>query len=372
MLPRADSVSPVGRAEPAARAEGVAHARQEQFQRSLSMQVGQSVLGEILARHTDGSYLVRLGAAAARMQLPAGAQLGAQIPMTLVALAPRPTFSLAAADALPDAAPLLVFADGADDAHALERMGKAALSGAAAAGADDGAPAPAGNAHLSEAAKTLSSVLGAALKHPDTSGAVRAAAPLAPAPGAAPAQLALALREALASSGLFYESHLAEWAEGKRALADLLREPQMLRAAQDGPGARAALTDPATAQLINLQLGTQEHARLAWQGQLWPGQALQWDVAREQTEHGRGAEPEAAADWHSRLRLRFPLLGEIDARLVLRGEVLELQLRTGADGAAAELLRRHAGALDGALAAAGIALSSLEIGAGGARDGPDG
>ncbi|PWF48862.1 flagellar hook-length control protein FliK, partial [Massilia glaciei] len=238
-----------------------------------------------------------------------------------------------------------------------------------------GAPgegAAAGNAQLSEAARTLSSVLGAALKHPDTSGAVRAAAPLAPAPGADPAQLAGALREALAKSGLFYESHLAEWAEGKRALSELMREPQMLRAAQDGPGARAALTDPATAQLINLQLGAQEHARLAWQGQLWPGQDLEWDVAREQPDQGRGGGPEAAHDWHSRLRLRFPLLGEIDARLVLRGDVLELQLRTGADGAAAELLRRHAGALDGAMAAAGIALSSLEIGAGARRDGRDG
>ncbi|PWF42658.1 flagellar hook-length control protein FliK, partial [Massilia glaciei] len=119
MLPRADSVAPVGRAEAAARVEGVAHARQEQFQRALSMQVGQSVLGEIMARHTDGSYLVRLGAAAARMQLPAGLQPGAQIPMTLLALAPRPTFALGAAAGLPgasDAAPLLVFADGADDA----------------------------------------------------------------------------------------------------------------------------------------------------------------------------------------------------------------------------------------------------------------
>jgi hypothetical protein len=43
---------------------------------------------------------------------------------------------------------------------------------------------------------------------------------------------ACALRDAVASSGLFYESHVAEWAEGKRPLASLLLEPQMQKAAR--------------------------------------------------------------------------------------------------------------------------------------------
>ncbi|EOH6282417.1 flagellar hook-length control protein FliK, partial [Burkholderia cenocepacia] len=54
--------------------------------------------------------------------------------------------------------------------------------------------------------------------------ATRAAA----APSVAPpvAALRAALAQAVSESGLFYESHLAQWLAGQRPLAALLREPQ--------------------------------------------------------------------------------------------------------------------------------------------------
>ena len=55
--------------------------------------------------------------------------------------------------------------------------------------------------------------------------------PLLNAPPTSATSLVPLLRQALGQSGLFYESHVAEWAEGKRPLASLLLEPQMQKAA---------------------------------------------------------------------------------------------------------------------------------------------
>ncbi|MFZ3285918.1 MAG: flagellar hook-length control protein FliK, partial [Telluria sp.] len=94
MLPRADiiTVNPVGRTESLGNTDGAGDARQEAFQRSLAGLFGKALQGEILSKLTDGSYIVKVAGAAARMQLPAGTQVGGQVPLTLVALSPRPTF----------------------------------------------------------------------------------------------------------------------------------------------------------------------------------------------------------------------------------------------------------------------------------------
>src|SRR5437764_5318454 len=68
--------------------------RQQAFQRSLAAQLGQTMQAEVLSRLNDGSFVVRVGDMAARMPLPQNAQVGQQLPLTLVALTPRPTFQL--------------------------------------------------------------------------------------------------------------------------------------------------------------------------------------------------------------------------------------------------------------------------------------
>jgi len=50
--------------------------------------------------------------------------------------------------------------------------------------------------------------------------------PLLPAPTRDTNQLSSRLQQAVSESGLFYESHLKNWAEGQTALASLMREPQ--------------------------------------------------------------------------------------------------------------------------------------------------
>lgn len=378
MLPRDPlAIPPVARTLAAGGVEAIGDPRQQAFQRALAGQLGKSMQGEVLARLTDGSFVVRVAGTPARMQLPAGAQPGAEIPLTLVALTPRPTFQVG-----PDGQAPATFTEahaalpGFEDAGAA--TARAPLSRAAAllanapltpsaqlAGvvADDGSPAS-----LSSAARAIGSMLGAALKA-DGATAIIGHAPLAGAPGADPQQLAAALKGAIGGSGLFYESHVAEWAAGGRTLAELAAEPQM-QAARAGAG-RA---DAAGAQLVNLQLATHEQGQLAWQGQAWPGQPLRLEIGRDAPDRqrregsARGDADDAGGSWQSRLRLRFPLLGEVAASIALSGDQVHVRLEAGSQ-ASGELLRAHAARLTGSLEAAGAPLSSLAIGA--AKDADD-
>jgi hypothetical protein len=345
--------------------------RQQAFARALSTQLGQAMQAEILSKLSDGSYVVRVADMAARMPLPEGLQPGAQVPLTLVALNPRPTFQLATADgrqAFAEAGPALPEGAGPQGAPLAFLEGKeaAALSRASALlartqlppalGTDGG---PGAGASLSKAGKALGDVIATAL----ASGAPQTAAigrtPLLAAPNADAAQIAAALQKGMEKSGLFYESHVAEWAQGARTQAELAAEPQ----AKGMPA-----TDPATAQLINLQLNAHEQARVAWQGQLWPGQELRWEIERDapddQQSSRDGANGEGHGSWQSSLRLRFGQLGEVAAKIVLSGG--QLHIRLDAPDAARALLEAGSGRLADALDAAGTPLTTLAIhGAGG-------
>lgn len=379
MLPKMDAIgmtpmTPVKGTRPA---DTVADPRQAEFQRSLQGLIGKSMQGQVLARMGDGSYLVRVAGTPARMQLPAGAQLGAEIPLTLIGINPRPSFQIG--NARDQAAhPLLTYADAEAEPEAAAARG--AQAGAAQAGMRTGSTAAAllGRApltpanllpdlagdtpapELSTTARAISSVLVQAESVPGAPLSLVGKAALMATPGADPAGVAQKLRDAVASSGLFYESHVAEWAEGKRPLASLLLEPQMQRAAQ-GDAARTG-TDLASAQLINLQLHTHEQARVQWQGEAWPGQQMQWDITRDAPEGQQqdGAEADEATAWRSSVRFQFPLLGDLAAQVVLQGGRVAIQLQAGSEDSAATL-RQHAARLEAALDAAGWPLTSLSI-----------
>jgi hypothetical protein len=398
MLPRIDAltVPPVNAVDRVAAPEAVADPRQQALSRSLQGMLGKTMQAAVLSRQTDGSFVVRVNGSAARMQLPAGVQVGGEVALKLVGLEPRPTFEYgggagrtavlaygeaALAHALAGAAGQRAAAAGrGGPALRPSSYAAALLSKAPLTPADQLPPLDANSQSptLSQAARMITSVLSAAMQAPQASATVVGKTPLLVTPGnqpIAPETLAAALHEAVGNSGLFYESHLAEWSAGTRPLATLLREPQMqggLAAAAVGSGQIAtAIADPASAQFINQQLSTQEQARIAWQGQLWPGQDLRWEISRDRP--GRDARQDggeaAEAPWRSGVRFRFPMLGEIAATLVLAGDQLHIEIESGA-GEARDLLRAHAGALEAALAAAGSPLASLTVRAGAGK--PDG
>ena len=388
MIPGVDTitVAPVGRVAATVGLDAVGDARQQDFQRALAGLVGKSMPAEVISRLTDGSFLVRVADTPARMMLPQQPPLlpGAAIALTLVSLTPRPTFQLTNA---PTSAAIPAFVDlpsppdadlytpsaGMAKAGALQRA--AALPGEAAPANVPVVPDSASSqATLSAAARVISSVLGAAARseHPQTS--IVAPLPLLAQAPTDPAKLAAQLKDAIGASGLFYESHVAEWSAGKRPLAQLQREPQMQRAltaaaapesaqvtTPPGSAPAPAAVDPATAQFINLQLASQEQGRVAWQGQLLPGQDMAWQISRDppDTSGHPGAEAETPEPpWRSALRLRFAALGEIGATVVLAGDQLHIALQAGSSGS---VLHARAGDLRRALEASGNPPATLTV-----------
>ncbi|CAJ3709312.1 flagellar hook-length control FliK family protein [Burkholderia pseudomallei] len=95
------------------------------------------------------------------------------------------------------------------------------------------------------------------------------AAPQAALPASPAAALSLALVQAVAQSGLFYESHLAQWLAGQRTTAELAREPQARLAsgaepdAQAGaqPGQMGDALDDALADLLAVRLPLSQGGR---------------------------------------------------------------------------------------------------------------
>jgi hypothetical protein len=367
MLPRDPlSLTPVARITPAGAVLPVGDTRQQAFQRAIAGQLGQSMQAEVLARLSDGSAVVRVADMAARMLLPQNVQVGAQVPLTLVALTPRPTFELTTAQggkAFAEAGPPLP--EGASLQSAplawLEGKEAAALTRAAALLAHaQSLPPPSDNAggsagaSLSKAGKALGDVIAAAQKAEAPATAALGRTPLLDAPGLDAGKIAAALQQGMEKSGLFYESHVAEWARGARPQAELAAEPQAR--------GMAPPSDPATAQLINLQLNAHEQARIAWQGQLWPGQELRWEIERDAPErdaHGRDGDRDGQGAWQSSLKLRFGNLGEVAAKLVLSGG--QLHIRLDAPESARGLLEAGSARLAEALDASGTPLTTLAI-----------
>lgn len=420
--PRLDaSLAPLNPVGGAPAPGGPSDARQVAFQRSLQSLVGSSMPAEVLAKMTDGNYLVKVAGTSVRMLLPAATQVGSQVALTLVATTPRPTFQVDSEQRGGQAA-ALVYAEAAEaetmaprdsvtlrqsgaqaqaEARAGLPQGAAANANGVAAGAqarplslaamllgkapltpsaelpgfDPSAPAPS----LSTAARAIASVLTQAQSGPGGLVALLGKTPLTSAPAAgAPldtGQLVQKMQQEVGHSGLFYESHVAEWAEGKRSLPELTSEPQMqqARAGADAAARGAAGDFPAAAQMINQQLHTQEQSRVLWQGEAWPGQTMEWEVRRDQPQgrgggDGDGADGQAAT-WRSGVRFQFPLLGAVSAAVVLVNGQVHIQMQAATEQAAGAL-RAHAGALQSALDAAGAPLSSFQIGLapGGAAD----
>lgn len=306
---------------------------QESLRRLTALETGKAFEARVLSRLGNGDFVVGIADTAARMALPDGARVGDQLSLTLVAREPRPLFML-------------------------ER------------------PAVSDAAVLSPAAKLIAGLL---QNSPATQPALPGLAPLAPSAAALqPAPLEAALKDSLAFSGLFYESHVAEWANGARPMAQLLREPQMQAAHVNTPDAASdlrsyqadAVVDSASprpvaamdldaGRLITQQLDTLEHRSVVWQGELFPGQPLQWEVREDGGDASHGASA-AERSWQSVLRFELPSLGKIAATLQLQGGHLQLAVQAGS-AASAAALRQQGGALADALQAAGLPLDLMTV-----------
>lgn len=206
--------------------------------------------------------------------------------------------------------------------------------------------------------------------------------PLLDRPAAQPAELALALRTALVRSGLFYESHLADWAAGLDSLEGLMQEPQNRPAAAEAARAAASpasalallgtgqAADPRPANnpmhtLLSQQLQVLESPQFVWRGEVWPGQALEWQL-RHETDHAHDRSAATTADgadagWESRLKLSLPQLGTLTVHIRLDAHQA-FSIRMAPEQPEVEsLLQQNQGRLIEQLATAGCTLQTLAV-----------
>ena len=222
------------------------------------------------------------------------------------------------------------------------------------------------------------------------------------------AELAPQLAKAVGQSGLFYEAHQVQWVMGQRPMNDLLAEPQARHspgevpargqessglpprpitnaspAQQSGPMAilqslfgseearqqtttqQAATANPAQIvpedlrPLVQQQLDAAATQRMAWHGDVWPGQSLDWQIEPDGQRTG-AEQTDSEGNWITSLRLVTPRLGEIDARLSLTPEGVRIVIATPAGASAADLLDA-APSLEKSMAAAGVPLLALQV-----------
>ena len=354
---RADiqGVRPVALVDAALPTARVGDLREETTGRLAQIVVGQRVEASVTSLLSDGSFLVNVADTAVRTNLPPGSKVGDQLQLTLLATEPRPTFRL----------------DG------------------------EGGAAP---TKLSTAGKLIDTLLSS-----NSGSALIGKTALVSSPATAPAQLAEVLQHTLASSGLFYESHLQQWNAGERPLAEVLREPQNQHLASasgsigaetaaapqsasvdgtlstatnllDAKGAAATISSstdpdtlktvqvlhPETAQLVHLQLNTLDQPRVQWRGEVWPGQQMEWEVREDDQPAQRTAKGDEERSWQSVVRFDLPTLGKVAATITLVGDHVQVQVRA-ANSHTADTLRSFSSRLSQALDAAGTRLDSLHV-----------
>lgn len=319
----------------------------------IRLTVGEKVQATVTNQLPNGRFAVLIKDQLLDLNLPRNTQPGEKLDLTVVAKSPTLTFSLASQQPSLPQAPNVELSKGA------------ALL----------------NEVLSKTADGKAAVLQQALPlfsgKPDT------------------AQLAGQLAGRLAESGLFYESHQAEWVTGQRPLQTLLREPQATLhlpnsnlEGKTSVGMAAAETKDAIAnttnknqemalqsalkkvddlppeqamrQLVRQQVDLLEQRPLVWQGNAWPGQPLKWELELQNEQEHQADLTAEQRQWQTKLDLTLPKLGAVGVvATMVQGQ---FSLRFNAvDEQTAALLQLHQADLMQRFEAAGLTLVKSQV-----------
>ena len=387
----------------------VNQSRQSAILNTSQLVVGKQFQAEVVSSLEDGTCIVKIADVAARMQLPNSPEVGSKVSLTLIATSPRATFLLNPPDEkLSEALTTTSATLGANVKQLVDEFNQSSKSsgtgstglylqtsanvtGIENANADprliiiNAESADSAPANLSSAGKLINQLL---QNTPQNSTVVNVSRlPIVNTPSVNVSTMAKALQSGVSNSGMFYESHLLQWAEGTLNVADLMKEPQAHLTSQN---AGQAITNNATTQtqsannllanlavgetakasatgstitlpkeatpLIQQQLQTLEQQRFVWHGELWPGQTMDWEISRDRQQHRNQDEP----TWQSAVNFNLPLLGNVSAQLQLSGTHLRLTV-TAQDATSAVMLQNHASELVGAMENTGTQLDSLLI-----------
>jgi hypothetical protein len=110
--------------------------------------------------------------------------------------------------------------------------------------------------------------------------------------------------------------------------------------------------------IIQQQLDAVATQRLAWHGEVWPQQTVDWEV---EWQHPHGSpDDDNGSRWATHLSLTTPRLGKVSARLQLTEDGVSITLMTPYGASAADL-RDAAPVLEQSLAAAGVPLLGFVV-----------
>lgn len=312
-----------------------------------------------------------------------------EVPADLPELQRGQTFTARIQDVLPDATYRALVAgrsltlqlpEGASPGDTLELVVIDRTPKVLIAQRTDTAPAASGPypyANLSRAAQMIGQLLLQEGEAPQPAPLNRGQ-PLLQAPPFDAADLPAVLAKAVSQSGVFYEAHQAQWIAGRQTTESLLAEPQGRMATAPAPGGETAAKPTAEASaagqaatlaktvpdelrpLVQQQLDAVATQRLAWHGEVWPGQELDWEIQREDVAEREAAAAAEAERWTTSLRLTMPALGQVEAVLSIAGGQLQVRMATPHDDTAAHL-RADLPRLARALAGAGLSVQGLEV-----------
>ncbi len=218
---------------------------------------------------------------------------------------------------------------------------------------------------LSDAARFITALLAESEKLPVAATAL-AGTPLLSGAPANGATLASALGAALAESGMFYESHQAQWVAGKYSLEMLLQEPQgrlsqsagrepvtvpsVMDESDVNPGLSELPVHRDALAIVRQQLETLDTRHVAWRGLVWNDQPLEWHIA----EHSPDVTaPPDEQQWQTRVSLALPRLGDVSATLLIGKRGVAIAIQTGSPDTASRLASHRVG-LQQSLHAAGV------------------
>lgn len=332
-------------------------AAQQAAQQTGKLEPGQELQGTVQSKVSEGVFKVQIAGQLLQMRLPGNIQSGDTIRLQVISLQPKITFSMVAST---------------NPLSTPEQIGSAA--------------------------RLLSNLADLPMERPIVQQLGNKA--VWPNAGQTPETklLAGALREALGKSGLFYESHQAQWIRGERSTTQLLEEPQnlltnrnMLPSSANQPASQQASLALANTQadmlsnklpsaqttpqigrgaeetllpvarellpLVQQQLHTLEHHHMVWMGQVWPGQQMQWEIQGEPERHARQQDER---QWSTEMELSLPRLGDVHARMLLVEGGLRLTLHA-ADTSTVDLFDRALPDLANSLADAGIRLTAATV-----------
>jgi hypothetical protein len=311
--------------------------------------IGKELLGEVLGKRADGTYLVKVANLTFKIDLPNPAQLGERLHLTPLTVFPKTSFLLNESSDHPLTllgqlelaeeeqnsvnSKALNLANGANSTNGAQEIKASKIAefhAQAIANTSQEVPEQSATTHLSNASQLITHLLTEAATELANNKAIQAPLLLAQAQPFTASELSSKLQQSLEKSGLFYESHVAQWSRGQLPLNQIQREAQLLGMDAPKPFPTQLQELPAgMAEILRQQLHFIEHQHLTWQGMLNPQTPMSWRINEQtqQQEHEQEASEAKPSTWLSQLQVDFPHLGKINIQLQLHENQLHASFK---------------------------------------------